>query len=126
MNLLLDTHIIIWWNEDNPKLSSKARELIQNTDNTKFVSAVSIWEVAIKVNIGKLALDLKKLSESLELDGFENLPFYSHHANRVATLPKHHGDPFDRALIAQSLTEGLNFLTHDAVLAKYGEHVILV
>jgi PIN domain nuclease of toxin-antitoxin system len=126
MNILLDTHILIWWNEDNPKLSSKARAFIQDTDNTKFVSAVSIWEIAIKTGTGKLTLDLAELLGSLELDGFILLSFHSHHASRVATLAKYHNDPFDRALIAQSLAEGLHLLTHDDILAKYGEHVIFV
>ena len=126
MNFLLDTHIIIWWNEDSSKLTAKARSLIQNLSNTKFVSTVSIWEIAIKVASGKLILDIDELLKSLDEDGFVTLPFEHHHAKTVADLPKHHGDPFDKALVAQSLAESFQLLTHDKILSKYGKHIVLV
>lgn len=125
MKLLLDTHIFLWLVEDSPRLTSDARRLITSAEKI-LVSSASIWEIAIKIRLGKLKAEPDQLIEEMLRNGFEELPVYARHAKEVAKLPLHHGDPFDRLLIAQAKTEPTRLLTSDAHLAKYSDLVVAV
>jgi PIN domain nuclease of toxin-antitoxin system len=124
MRLLLDTQIVYWFFHEPQKLSTAAREVMLGADAV-FVSAVSLWEIAIKVRIGKMKANPKRIAQRLGAAGFNELPVFSRHAVLVADLPMHHGDPFDRLLIAQAMSEPLNLLTSDVQLKQYSELVIL-
>ena len=126
MSVLLDTHILLWWLTDNPQLSQAARDLIEDTRTTAYISSVSIWELVIKQALGKLPFDAATVARSAEENGLVALPFDQRHALAVATLPDLHKDPFDRALIAQSMAEPLILLTADTRLARYGAPIRLV
>lgn len=123
MRLLLDTHIYLWLVRDDPKLGDAARGLIRNADDV-FVSSASIWEIAIKVSLGKLSADVAMLSAFIQNSGFSELSIRSAHAIQVRDLPFHHRDPFDRMLIAQAIFERLHLLTADRNLKKYSSLVI--
>jgi PIN domain nuclease of toxin-antitoxin system len=125
MRLLLDTHVFLWLVSDSRKLKAPARKLIAEA-GAAFVSSASIWEIAIKASIGKIEADPAALAQAIEGSGFQELPVSANHAARVARLPKHHGDPFDRLLLAQALSEPLIFVTADADLRAYGEFVELI
>lgn len=127
MRLLLDTHIVLWWEADSPKLSSRTISLVNEADAV-FVSRVSLWEAAIKVSIGKLKLNIGKFADNVEKTGFEWLDIRNPHLLAVADLPlfDDHKDPFDRLLVAQSRVEPLLLLTADSRLVRYGETVIIV
>ncbi len=118
MNLFLDTHILLWWLDDNRSLSSQAREAIATTDNLIFVSVAVIWEIRIKQALGKLKITPDFLI-ILQQQGFEILSITANHAFKVGDLPMHHRDPFDRMLIAQAMEEGLTIMTHDRIFKKY-------
>lgn len=122
--ILLDTHLLLWAVAEPRKLPPAARKRIEEAD--VFVSAASIWEVSIKVALGKLAADPAELLAEIEPAGFSLLPVTGEHAAAVARLPPVHADPFDRMLVAQAKTEPLLLLTNDAALADYGECVELV
>jgi PIN domain nuclease of toxin-antitoxin system len=123
MRLLLDTHIFYWSLYDRSRLPNGALETIMGAEAV-FVSAVSIWETAIKVRLGKMKGDPARLADHIPESGFKELPVWSRHAKLVATLPMHHSDPFDRLLIAQAMSEPLHFLTADTELKKYSELVL--
>jgi len=125
LNLLLDTHILLWALNDAKELGPAARSMIDAADRV-YVSSASFWEVAIKVSVGKLAIDLDRLNRQAQAAGFEPLPVTWLHALAVGGLPPLHRDPFDRMLVAQALSEPLHFLTHDELLAGYGTFVTLV
>lgn len=122
MRLLLDTHAFLWWIGDDPRLPAKARKQISAARNEVFLSVASAWELAIKTSIGRL-----QLTENLEdfvprhvaVNGFQVLPVHLRHALRVATLPDHHGDPFDRILVAQAQIERLVLVSGDGQIARY-------
>ncbi len=118
MNLLLDTHAIIWVLEDNPKLSDVARSAIEDGGNTVFVSAVSVWEMSIKQAMGKLSVP-NNLAEEIELLRFSQLDINFKHADLAGKLPNIHKDPFDRLLIAQAKIESLTLLSKDPWFDKY-------
>jgi len=118
MNLLLDTHILLWWLDDNASLPANAREAIADTDNMIILSAAVIWEIRIKQGIGKLKI-APNFYNVIKEQGFEMLAITSDHAYAVGDLPKHHRDPFDRILIAQAMLEGFTIVTHDAIFNKY-------
>ncbi|OAN45093.1 twitching motility protein PilT [Chloroflexus islandicus] len=123
MNLLLDTHSFIWFIDDHPALSSHARDLIAEPTHTIFLSIASIWEMAIKVSLGKLELNQPFelfLPYHLIRNNINILDIAIDHAMRVATLPFHHRDPFDRLIIAQSLIENIPIIGSDAVFDAYG------
>ena len=131
MRILLDTHIVLWRQTADPRLSQRTINLMDDDANTVEVSAVSVWEVAVKHALrqeGKIGLPLsgKQFLAELRATGVTPLPVTPDHAATVDDLPLHHRDPFDRLLIAQSLCEGMWLLTHDAALAAYGERVIVV
>jgi len=122
VNLLLDTHSFIWFVEDSPSLSAQARALIEEPTNAVFFSMASVWEMAIKVSLGKLhlsqPLDLF-IPNQLLLNDITILDITVNHTLRVATLPFHHRDPFDRLLIAQSLVERMPCVGIDSVFDAY-------
>ena len=123
MRLLLDTHTFLWWVAASGELSRKAQSAVGSARNECFVSVASGWEIAIKVSLGKLRIDgaLERfLPEQLAANGFRALAIDLKHAARVATLPFHHRDPFDRLLVAQALEENLAMVTADPVIAKSG------
>ena len=121
MNLLLDTHVLIWWDEGR-RLAAEARRAIANADSV-YVSAASAWEVAIKTGLGRLR-PIRTVEQAVDESGFLELPVTFRHAERVGKLPPHHRDPFDRLLIAQADVEELTLVTRDAVFARYGVGVI--
>jgi PIN domain nuclease of toxin-antitoxin system len=125
MRILLDTHIFYWLFYDQHRLPSAARTILDNADAV-FVSAVSLWEIAIKVRVGKLKADVSELISSLEAANLIELPVLARHTPLVSILPLHHADPFDRLLIAQAMSEPLHLLTADPQLKQYSELVIVV
>ena len=124
MRLLLDTHLVLWWEAGSPKLPGGLTSLVDQAD-VVFVSRASLWEIAIKLSLGKLRLEIAAFADSIGKHGFEWLDITNRHLINVAALPlfEDHKDPFDRLLVAQSLTEPLQFLTVDKRLARYGETV---
>lgn len=126
MKLLLDTHILLWWLNDDEKLSENARQLIKNSDNDIYVSHVSLWEIQIKVMTGKLNVDLAAIIQQLSENNFQQLPSHTNHILILAKLPPHHQDPFDRMLVSQALSEPLHLITHDKSVSRYSESIILV
>jgi PIN domain nuclease of toxin-antitoxin system len=122
--LLLDTHVFIWWREDNPCLGASARAAIAEAA-VVFVSAASAWEASIKASLGKLRLS-DNFAAGVAASRFEKLPIRFSHAEAVADLPHHHGDPFDRMLVAQALVERLVLVTHDRRLAPYDPKILWV
>lgn len=123
MNCLLDTHVLLWWLNDEPSLSVKAKETIANGRNVIFVSAITIWEIQIKHTIGKLALP-EHFQNSLQQEPFEYLDVTPTHAFAVGQLPMYHRDLFDRMLIAQTQAENLTLITRDAQFQQYSVSLI--
>jgi PIN domain nuclease of toxin-antitoxin system len=121
----LDTHVFCWSFYAPERLSRKAFKIIRGAQEV-FVSSASVWEVAIKVRLGKMNSDPQELFEQIESNGFHELPVWSKHALLVASLPMRHTDPFDRLLIAQAMSEPMHLLTADSQLKQYSELVILV
>lgn len=122
MNLLLDTHALVWWLTDEPMVADVI-ERIADPDTLVAVSAVSVWEIAIKRALGKLEFD-GSVSDQVEAEGFTPVPIGLAHAERAGGLPAHHRDPFDRLLIAQAQIEKLVLVTRDADLADYDVAVL--
>jgi len=125
VRILLDTHVFLWLVGDPQKLSSRAKTLIRNADRI-YISSATIWEVAIKVRLGKLRADPDELIGEMQKNGFEELPIYARHAKEVATMPMLHGDPFDRLLVAQAKVELLNLVTCDTHLSPYSDLIVTV
>lgn len=122
MNVLLDTHAFLWFIGDDPRLTVLARETIESPDVTPFLSAASLWEMAIKISLGKLTLPQPYevfLREQLTLNGVGILNISLQHTAAVVDLPFHHRDPFDRLLAAQAMTEDLMLISADAVFDRY-------
>jgi len=122
VRLLLDTHVFLWWREDNPVLVREVRRSIAGAD-VVFVSAASAWEVAIKVRFGKLRIP-GPFEGAVEQSRLSKLAVDFRHAAAAGALPDHHTDPFDRMLIAQARVEGLAIVTHDRAFAPYDVRVI--
>lgn len=123
MNFLLDTHSFIWFIEDNPSLSAQARIIIEEPSNDLLLSIASVWEMAIKVSLGKLQIRQsfdRFIPDQLMLNNINLLDITISHTLHVATLPFHHRDPFDRLLIAQSLIEGIPLISIDTLFDTYG------
>lgn len=123
MRVLLDTHVFLWWVDGARALPAKARAAIANPDNECLLSMASAWELAIKAGLGKLKLSLpvkRFVVENVAANGFRLLEIGVAHVGRVEALAQHHGDPFDRLLIAQALEEKLPVVTADPVFGKYG------
>lgn len=128
MNLLLDTHVALWAITDSPKLAQKARELIESPKSSIWVSAASIWEIAIKHGLGRGDMPISGVQAHryFQDSGYRLLSIEPEHAAAIDTLPAHHADPFDRILVAQALIEPMRLITHDPMLARYGDTVIEV
>ena len=124
MRLLLDTHIFLWVVTGNSALKSPARRIIEGADQV-YVSAASVWEIAIKSRFGKIDAEVSGLVEAIDASGLLELPVRAMHAAGVAKLQLHHTDPFDRLLIAQAIAEPLRLLTADAMLARYSDLVLM-
>lgn len=127
MRALLDTHTFLWWNNEPERLPARVRDLIIAEDSEVWFSAVTAWEIAIKH--GKGQLDLPEPPEAyvrsrVSLDYFKPLSIDIGHATRVASLPAHHNDPYDRLLVAQAQIEGLSILTSDPAIARYDVEII--
>lgn len=122
MNLLIDTHAVLWFIEENPKLDQSAKRIIESLENRCYVSIVSFWEIAIKFSLHRLELKsgLNSLFNIIEKSGFEVLPISIEHILKSAELEFHHQDPFDRLLIAQALSEELAIVTRDRQFTDYG------
>lgn len=128
MRYLLDTNVLIWALSATERLDAATRALLQSPDNEVAFSAVSIWEIAIKTRLGRTDFQIRPevaIREAQDI-GFTELPLVALVACRVADLPLHHGDPFDRLLIAQAMAGPMHFLTTDQVLQQYSELVTLV
>jgi PIN domain nuclease of toxin-antitoxin system len=127
MRALLDTHAFLWWIGNDPRLSTRAREIIADDGNAIVLSAVSAWEIAIKASLGRFAIrgDIAAfVNSNVTASGFEVLPLLIEHALRVASLPDHHRDPFDRALVAQAQVEDLALLTTDRAISRYSVRIL--
>ena len=127
MNILLDTHSFIWLDKESMKMSEVAREAVADSQNTLFLSLVSVWEIQIKVQLSKLVLqaDLEQILEEQQAENnLRILPIEVSHAIVVGQLPLYHKDPFDRALIAQAMVENLPVITVDPEFKDYGVELL--
>ena len=118
MNLILDTHSLLWWLDDSPNLSKKARAAIADGANLVFVSAAVVWEIRIKEALGKLSIP-RNFHDVLDRQPFEKLPITVNHAHAIADLPAYHRDPFDRMIIAQAKSQGFAVVTRDTIFRRY-------
>jgi PIN domain nuclease of toxin-antitoxin system len=122
MKLLLDTHAFLWFIEGNLNLSDLARNLIEDQKNQRFLSVASLWEMSIKVSIGKLELEVaftELVNREVHGNAIELLEIQPEHLDELLKLPFHHKDPFDRLMIAQSLTENIPVVTKDSAFGSY-------
>ncbi|WFU49885.1 type II toxin-antitoxin system VapC family toxin [Sinorhizobium terangae] len=128
MNILLDTHILLWVAGAPDRLPQEARALVESRENALFFSAASLWEIAIKRGLGRadFEADPRLLRRGLLDNGYEELPISSAHTVEIDQLPAIHKDPFDRLLIAQSIVEGVTLLTADEIVGKYPGPIRLV
>ncbi|MBL4760168.1 MAG: type II toxin-antitoxin system VapC family toxin [Mariprofundaceae bacterium] len=124
MKVLLDTHVLLWWLSDDVKLSERARLTINNPSNQVYVSAVSGWEISIKHALSRLDVDVDKLMDEVEHNGFMLLNISFQHGITAGGLPSHHRDPFDRMLIAQAQCEQLQLISVDAYFSDYDVDVL--
>jgi PIN domain nuclease of toxin-antitoxin system len=125
MRLLLDTHVFLWSVTASRQLKAETRTFLTSAEAV-YVSAASIWEIAIKSQLGKIDADPESLAAAIEASGFQELPVSAAHAAAVAKLPMHHTDPFDRLILAQAFTEPLRLVTADRTLAAYGGAVEVI
>jgi PIN domain nuclease of toxin-antitoxin system len=128
MKVLLDTHLLIWWEVNHPRLPAAVTQCARDEAEVVFISRVSLWEIAIKISTGRLKMDIAQFADNVEKHGFTWLDIKNEHLLAVAALPvfEDHRDPFDLLLVAQSQTEPLVFLTADAKLARYGSTVRVI
>ena len=122
MRYLLDTHAFLWWTQDDQRLSRRVRAILADGANSILLSVASLWEISIKVQIGKLSMPQptdRYLTSQLDKNAITTLPAEAGHVLQLFRLPNHHKDPFDRLLVAQSRAEGLPILTADPMVMKY-------
>ncbi|GBR26937.1 type II toxin-antitoxin system VapC family toxin [Gluconobacter japonicus] len=119
MKVLLDTHALLWWLSDSEKLGPTAREIIADPAHDILVSIVSLWEIAIKIRIGKLDADINEITDAIPAEGFTLLQITLEHLKVLMGLPMHHRDPFDHLLMAQALSEQASFLSGDSQMTHY-------
>lgn len=121
MRLLLDTHVLLWWMLDDRRLPRAVKSMIASPDADVGISAATMWEIAIKRSLGRITIDLGELAASVVADGFVEVPVRFQHAICLADLPRHHDDPFDRLLVAQSIVESRRLVTGDEAILGYGD-----
>ncbi len=128
MNLLLDTHVALWAITDSPKLPKTAREMIESPRTSIWISAATVWEIAIKHSLGRgdMPVSSKDALRYFQESGYRFLPIEPEHATAVEDLAAHHADPFDRILVAQAIVEPMRLMTHDPIVARYSDTVIEV
>lgn len=128
MNLLLDTHVVLWAITDSPKLPQKARELIQSPKTAIWISAATVWEIAIKHALGRgdMPVSSQAAMRYFRESGYRLLPIEAEHVVAVEELVAHHQDPFDRILVAQALVEPMRLMTHDPMVALYSDTIIKI
>lgn len=124
MNLLLDTHALLWWLADDDRLGPEARELIADPGNDVLISAASLWEIVVKLRVGKLEADIRDIADAIERQGFTMLGIGTTHLLTLAGLPMLHRDPFDHLLIAQAIAEGATFVSEDRHAPGYPVRVV--
>ena len=126
MKLLLDTHVLLWWQQDDARLRPAIRAIIADNQHTVFVSIASFWEIAVKVRLGKLVTSSPLVWQNAIDEGFEVLPILKQHLAAFQDVPKvlGHGDPFDILLVAQAITEGAALITADRAMPQYGVRCI--
>ena len=126
MNYLLDTHTFMWFINGEEELSAHARKTIEHKNSNNFISIASLWEIAIKLSIGKLKLKTPfiEIPEQISNNGFQILPLRFEDTLKLSTLPFHHRDPFDRLLIAQSIANQLTIISKDKQFSDYGIDII--
>lgn len=126
MKLLLDTHTFIWWDSNPNKLSQSLLEFLQNEANSVFLSVVSLWEIQIKHQAGKLdlAIPLQEIVQRQLANQIQLLPVIPEHVFALSKLPNHHNDPFDRMLVAQSIVEDATVISKDSVIKRYPTKVL--
>lgn len=125
MNLLLDTHAFLWFIDGSVRLSQQARELVEDQSNAKLVSVASVWEMGIKISLGRLHLAQpfdELIPRQLQINGFGLLPLRIAHIAKIVSLPFHHRDPFDRAIIGQCMAEELSLVSADPTFDRYSIH----
>ena len=121
MQYLLDTHAFLWFINGDPLLSNKARAVIENPAHDRYVSTASFWEMAIKLNLGKLKLDMsfRDLYREVDKNGFSLLPITIAHTEKIVSLNLYHRDPFDRMLIGQAMIDKLTIISADSKFHNY-------
>lgn len=121
MDLLLDTHIVIWFITNDHKLPKSIKNIIEESGNKCFVSIASYWEISIKYSLGRLNLNssIDEIFKIIEESGFDTLPVTLNHILRLSSLEHHHNDPFDRLIISQSITENLRVVSMDNYFPSY-------
>ncbi|RHW17920.1 type II toxin-antitoxin system VapC family toxin [Sphingomonas gilva] len=119
MKLLVDTHVLLWWLEDDGRLGSHARDCISDPANIVLISDVSLWEIAIKSRIGKLKVDSSLIEREAAGADFTRLAIRPNHIHAVLRLPDHHRDPFDHLIIAQAIIEDATLVTADRRIGRY-------
>jgi len=126
MNLLLDTHIVIWFITNNGKLSKKIKNIIEDSNNRCFISIVSYWELSIKYSLGRLDLNstVEEIFNIIEKSGFDILPITLNHIIQLSKLEHFHNDPFDRLIISQSVIENLHLVSNDNYFPAYNVQLI--
>lgn len=126
MENLIDTHTLIWFIEGDEQLGVNARKIIENNNDNNFVSIASIWEIAIKISLGKLELFIpfSEIQKLIYNNGFEILPISFNDTLKLSTLPFYHKDPFDRIIIAQSIANDLIIISKDEIFKAYGVPLI--
>jgi PIN domain nuclease of toxin-antitoxin system len=126
LNLLLDTHVALWAITDSPKLPKKAREMIESSKSSVWISAATVWEIAIKHSLGRgdMPVSSQDALGYFRESGYRFLPVEPEHAAAVEDLAAHHADPFDRILVAQALVEPMRLITHDPMVARYSDTII--
>jgi PIN domain nuclease of toxin-antitoxin system len=126
LNILLDTHVALWAIADSPKLPKRAREVIESPKTSVWISAATVWEIAIKHSLGRgdMPVSSQDALRYFRESGYRLLPVEPEHAAAIEDLAAHHADPFDRILVAQALTEPMRLVTHDPVVARYSDTII--
>ena len=119
LRVLLDTQALLWWLGGDPRIEGKAQDLIADPANDILVSVVSLWEIVVKVRVGKLEADIRDIVAAINTQGFEALEIRPEHLDDLVRLPMHHRDPFDHLLIAQAIAEGLTLLSEDQHVSAY-------